>query len=212
MVVTVVCILLGLTTPVIWFLGRARENSRLTGEARSKIESLSTRRPLNVPPDQWQRAVDWTSNVVEQIYGFHTSDDPEEIRGLCNSLDQKIRGQVDLATLQWVWEQCEDEEDDRHFPAIRFRDVRLLTEGPISDDRLSELWSLDKCLWLDLIRTQITDEGLQHLRGLSQLKRLDLDFTNVTSQGIKELQEALPNCCIHWTTPPPTPKTNLDQN
>jgi len=197
-------------TPVVWSIARLTENGRLWQEASSKISSLSTRKPRNIPPDQWQRAVDWTANVVTQIYSVHTFDDPEEIRRLCNSLDQKIAGQVDLTTLQWVWEQCEDEEDDRHIYAIRFRDVSLLTEGAITDDRLPELWSLNECTWLDLACTQITDAGLQHLKGLTKLEQLNLSATQVTEKGIKELQEALPNCKIHWEPPPPTPKTNLD--
>ena len=197
--VTVVCVLLGLTTPVIWSIARVSENNRLWQGACSKINSLSTRRPPNIPPDQWQRAVDWTANVVTQIYSVHTSDDPEEIRRLRNSFDQKFAGQVDLTTLQWVWEQCEDEEDDRHIYAIRFRDVRLLTEGAITDDRLPELWSLNECTWLDLTWTQITDAGLQHLKGLTKLEQLALSGTQVTSQGINELRKALPECDILWT-------------
>jgi len=187
---------------VVWSIARLRENGRLWQEASSKISSLRTRKPPSIPPDQWQRAVDWTANVVTQIYSVHTFDDPEEIRRLCNSLDQKIAGQVDLTTLQWVWEQCEDEEDGRHIYAIQFRDIRLLTAGPITDDRLPELWSLDKCVSLDLSGTQISDEGLQHLKGLRKLEQLYLFNTNVTSQGIKELQEALPNCDIQWDDQP----------
>jgi hypothetical protein len=181
---------------VIWSLARVRENGRLWQEACSKINSLGTRKPANVPPDQWQRAVEWTANVVGQIYCVHTFDDPEEIRRLCESLDQKIAGQVDLTTLQWVWEQCEDEEDVRHVYAIRFRDVRLLTAGPITDDRLPKLWSLNECEWLDLSATEVSDAGLEHLEGLTNLRHLDLTGTKVTDEGVKKLQEALPNCEI----------------
>ena len=78
-----------------------------------------------------------------------------------------------------------------------FRDVRLLTEGPITDDRLPELWSLNKCQWLDLSGTQITDAGLKHLEGLDNLQRLHLSGTKVTAEGVRKLQEALPNCEIH---------------
>ncbi|MBC8876727.1 MAG: hypothetical protein H8E44_45440 [Planctomycetes bacterium] len=62
---------------------------------------------------------------------------------------------------------------------------------------------------LGLARTNVTDAGLEKLKRLTKLTHLDLSATQVTNEGIKELQEALPNCKIHWT--PPTPKTNLDQ-
>ena len=107
-----------------------------------------------------------------------------------------MKGQVDLATLQWVWEECEKAPRRGAVYAIRFRDVRLLTKEPITDDDLPHLWSLDKCLHLELHNTQVTDQGLKHLEGLSNLKYLSLHNTQVTDEGVARLQAALPGCKI----------------
>lgn len=197
-VVAVFALLLGLTVPVIKFAVLFREYRCIVQQTRSKIELLSARRPPNVSPDQWQRAVDWTSNVVVQIYFSPDHGDLDSLKRLCKSLDKKIAGQVDLTTLQWVWDQCEKAEGFGQVYAIKLRDVRLLTVGLITDDRLPKLWSLDKCRYLDLSNTQVTDAGIPHLKGLTNLKRLDLFGTQITDEGIEKLRQALPNCEIRY--------------
>ena len=77
------------------------------------------------------------------------------------------------------------------------------------DAAIIRLNALTNVEGLDVSDTQVTDNGLKHFRGLQNLGILMLHDTHVTAQGINELQEALPNCEIHWT--PPTPKTTLDQ-
>jgi len=80
----------------------------------------------------------------------------------------------------------------------------------VTDDGLAHLKGHVR-LWLLVLNCpQVTDDGVVHLKGLSNLKALSVSDTQVTSEGIKELEEALPECEIHWT-PPPTPKTTHDQ-
>jgi len=191
-------VVIGLAISLVQFIVSQRQYYGLVRETRSKIESLHTRQPPGVRPDQWERAVGWTSNVICQIYFSPNHGDLDSLRYLCESLDQEIAGQVDLTTLQWVWEQCEKAEGHGQVYAIRFRDVRLLTVGPITDERLPEVWSLHKCLWLDLSNSRVSDAGLQHLTGLTNLERLDLRSSKVTAEGVKRLQNALPNCKIDY--------------
>jgi len=82
--------------------------------------------------------------------------------------------------LRWIWEECEHADAIRSHYAIDFRDVTLLTKGPITDDRLPGLWSLRTCPMLDLTNAQITDAGLAHLKGLTNLKVLYLSGTQIT--------------------------------
>jgi len=77
--------------------------------------------------------------------------------------------------------------------------------GDVVFERLTVLTQLES---LVLAETHVTDERLRHLKGLAGLKILLLQDTHVTQESIKELQVALANCRIHWTPPPPTPKTN----
>lgn len=54
--------------------------------------------------------------------------------------------------------------------------------------------------WLYFGGSSINDAGLIHLRDMQQLKLLDLKGTSVTFQGVKELQKALPNCEIKFSS------------
>ena len=189
-------ILMGIVAPSFWYVTRFREHSRIAQQTQDKISSLKARRPTEIPAAQWDRAVDWTANLIAQVYFVPEKDDPDSLGRLCDSLDGKMKGQVDLATLQWVWEECEKAPRSGAKYAIRFRDVRLLTKEPITDDDLPHLWSLDKCLHLELGNTQVTDQGLKHLEGLSNLKYLSLHKTQVTDEGVARLQAALPGCKI----------------
>jgi hypothetical protein len=156
-------------------------------ETRGKIESLRRRCPADVPPQQWEQAVDWTSNVICQIYFSPAHGDLNSLRRLCEALDEKLAEEVDLGTLQWVWDQCELAQGHGRVYAIRFRDVRLLTKPPITDDSLPGLWSLNKCLGLDLSDTQVTDAGMVHLKGSDNLTSLDLANTQVGDAGIEHI-------------------------
>jgi hypothetical protein len=167
-----------------WFVWQ-RYRGRVD-ETRAKIESLHRRCPADVSPQQWEQAVGWTSNVICQIYFSPQHGDLESLQRLCQALDEKLAQEVDLETLQWVWEQCELAQGHGRGYAFQFRDVRLLTKPPITDDSLPGLWSLNKCLWLDLSDTQVTDAAMVHLAGgsLAELAFLDLSNTQITDAGV----------------------------
>ena len=194
--VLLLSVLLAITAPFLHFVTGWRKHVSLSTQVREKIQSLKPKRPPDVPADQWDRAVDWTSNLIAQVYFAPNKGDPDSLQRLCESLDGKIKGQVNLTTLQWVWEECEKAPRSGAEYAIRFRDVRLLTKEPVTDDDLPHLWSLDKCLYLELNNTQVTDRGLKHLEGLSNLKYLNVQNTQVTDEGVAWLRTALPGCEI----------------
>jgi hypothetical protein len=189
-------LLLAIAAPYFRFVTGWRKHVSLSTQVQDAIESLKARQPPDVPVAQWDRAVDWTTNLIGQVYFAPNKGDPDSLQRLCKSLDGKIKGQVSLTTLQWVWEECEKAPRSGAEYAIRFRDVRLLTKEPITDDDLPKLWSLDKCLYLELNNTQVTDRGLEHLEGLSNLKHLNLQNTQVTDEGVARLRTALPDCEI----------------
>lgn len=190
--VAVFALLMGL-----WMqISRAYEHRALVSEAQARIMSLAASPPSDVPAGQWQRAVAWTSNLIAQAYFARDENDPGSLRRLCRLLDEKANAPADLATLQWIWEEVEKAPRYGAMYAIRFRDVRLLTKEPITDDDLPGLWSLGKCCYLDLDNTQVTDKGLRHLEGLSALESLSLYNTGVTDEGLRKLQATLPNCRI----------------
>lgn len=185
----------GLIAPVLQSVIRQRNFYRLHGQTWDKIRSLAVRCPLDVPPDQWQKAVDWTANLIVQVYFSPVQSDPKSLKELHDRLSEKINGAVDLTTLQWVWEHCEEAPRDGAVYAIRFRSIRLLTKEPITDNDLPHLWSLHKCSALDLSSTEVTDAGLTHLESVANLAALSLANTQVTDAGMTHLA-SLPNLTV----------------
>jgi hypothetical protein len=76
-----------------------------------------------------------------------------------------------------------------------------LTGTKLTDAGLRTLGTIHELVGLDVQRTSITDSGLDHLKGLTNLSWLDLRDTKVTKAGLTKLQQALPNCKIHWDPP-----------
>lgn len=183
-----VTVLLALA-PFAWHQYEWRRRFQHRNQVQATIESFRTRRPPNVPEDQWTQAIKWTSNVISQDFYYPHGDELKSLQQLSRLLDQKSTGHVDLGTLRWVWDECEKANGGPRSYAIRFRDVGLLTTPPITDESLPDLWSRAKVSWLDLGRTQITDAGLKHLSDLTQLRSLSLYETAVTDSGLASLMK-----------------------
>lgn len=192
----VIVVLASIVSPIISNVNRWKQHGALAVRVRNGIESLKSRGPADVPAAQWERAVEWTSNLISQVYFSPVESDPHSLRHLAEHLDEKLAGEVGLDTLRWVWDECEKAPRAGAEIAIRFRDVRLLTKEPITDADLPGLWSLDKCRYLELHDTQVTDEGIKSLQGRTNLKYLSLHRTQVTDEGVAKLQAALPECEI----------------
>lgn len=187
LLVLLLALCVGLLTPVVQFVAHVQEFYRVHRQVTDKIQSLAIRCPTGVPPAQWQYAVDWTSNLISQVYFEPVENDPDSLRDLNDALADRIKGAVDLTTLQWVWEQCEKSPRDGAVYAIRFRSIRLLTKEPITDNDLPHLWSLHECSSLNLGNTDVTDVGVTHLESVTNLAALSLDNTQVTDAGLKHL-------------------------
>ena len=185
-VLLVALVFVGLSIPVILEVRASTHYRERAAYAKQQVEGLKSSCPGNVPVQQWERGVDWTSNAISQIYFSPTHGDIESLENLCQFLDHQIQTDVGLNTLRSIWEEYEKARGRGQKYATTFRDVRLLTEEPITDDDLTNLWSLDRCLYLDLSNTAVTDAGMKHLSE-AKFELLDLSGTKVGDQGIKEL-------------------------
>jgi hypothetical protein len=103
---------LAFVAPFVRFVSEQRKFHGLVVQVSEEIESLELRRPPDVPPDQWNRAVAWTRNLIVQVYFSPVASDPDSLEQLRDELRQKLNGSVDLGTLQWIWEHCEKELDN----------------------------------------------------------------------------------------------------
>ena len=188
-VCTVSCILFS------WFLWKVYTTRQYRNEAvqlRSTIDALQSHGPADVPASQWKDAVAWTSNLVVQDF---FSPNPEQFIGLQKlnqQLEQKKGEPVDLAKLRWIWDEIEAACGGPDSVAARFRNVKLMTNGPITDERLPSVWALDRCVGLDLSETQITDASAPFLLSLPKIERLDISKTFITPVGVAELQSSRP--------------------
>jgi len=156
------------------------------------------------PAPAWLRdqlGVDFFSNVV--AVQFHDSGRIGDV-GL-----KRLRSLTSLRTVVLYGMHVADAALAylRGFPEL---ECLWLVGTLITDAGLENLKVLTRLEYLSIHFTPVTDAGLEYIKGLPRLRRLDFICTPVTEKGVEELRKALPNCEIHWT-PPPTPKTNLDQ-
>ena len=181
-------VLVAFLISVIAHVRTVRHYNERAGYAKQQVEKLKSRCPKNVSAEKWDRGVDWTSNAISQIYFSPSHGDLESLESLCQFLDQETEKDVGLKTLRSIWDEYEKARGRSQRLALRFRDIRLLTEEPVTDDDLVDLWSLDRCLYLDLNNTAVTDAGMRHLAD-SRLESLELWNTKVGDAGIKDLMQ-----------------------
>jgi len=144
----------------------------------------------HIPPKQVPEAVNWTSNLVVQDF---FSPNPEEYLGLQKlnqQLELKKNDPIDLAKLRWIWDEIAAACGGPDSVASRFRDVKLMTKGPITDEQLPSLWALERCTGLDLSETEITDASVTFLQSLPKLERLDINKTKITATRAKDIQNS----------------------
>ena len=196
-----ILVMLGLPLSwVAWKVYTTQQYLSQVSRLRSTIDSLNAHSPDDVPVAQWTEAVQWTSNLVVQDF---SSSQPEECLGLQElnqQLELKKNEPIDLAKLCWIWDQIEAACGGPNSWASRFRKVKLMTKGPITDERLPSLWALERCAGLDLSGTGITGESVTFLQSLPNLERLDINKTGITAAGAKELQNSRPNLRVFHET------------
>ena len=192
----VALMIIAIALPVAIRINEIHRFSQSVTHVAATIRSFDSRRPTDVPEAQWKEAVEWTANVIFQDF---FAPNPEKLAGLEDlekQLDRKASGDVDLGTLRWIWDACENACGGPDSNGIRFRKVTLLTKGAITDANLPHVWSLRRCTNLDLSKTEITDESVSLLATLTQLKQLDIRGTRISEKGTQTLDEALRNCDI----------------
>lgn len=66
------------------------------------------RRPAEVPPGQWEFLVGWTLNLHANCGTFRTAiSDRDHARRFAEALVERLRQPVDVATIDWIWDEYE---------------------------------------------------------------------------------------------------------
>jgi hypothetical protein len=72
---------------------------------RADIESLAKKRPPDVSRKQWENVVDWTLNAHGNCLTFHRGIPADEMAGFEAELKRRLSGTVNLATIDWIWDE-----------------------------------------------------------------------------------------------------------
>ncbi len=74
------------------------------------IKDLAKRRPPGMAHEQWVSAVKWTLNAHANCCGrpeFLKTRDQAELLRFAEELRHRLRGPVDLKTIDWIWDKFE---------------------------------------------------------------------------------------------------------
>jgi hypothetical protein len=126
------------------------------------------------------------------------------------------------------------DEDLMYLKPLSSLQTLFLDMDPVTDRGLVYLESLSHLRYLSLMKTDITDRGLEHLTKLTQLRVLTLlqdnitddgivylkqmknlrelyiQGTKITPKGVEELQKALPDTKIEFSSPSPPAAAETD--
>jgi hypothetical protein len=73
-------------------------------QIKATVESLAKRRPHAMTRGQWGCAVAWTVNLVGNS-GLQNESKLDDLSRFQRELDQRTKGEVDMATILWIWDQ-----------------------------------------------------------------------------------------------------------
>ncbi len=118
-----------------WIDKRIGEPQRRSDELLRMIDSLAMKRPSELTRGQWALAVGWTHNLHCNSLLFPAADLPT-IRRFEKRLRARIEGDVDMATIDWIWEQYADMTSaGQNYQRFRERSMlpHMETVGPNED-------------------------------------------------------------------------------
>jgi hypothetical protein len=72
---------------------------------RERIYALDERRPANIRPQLWADSVGWAGIAQGNICFSEEHTTYEAMCRLEEQLDEKLKGKIDLGTLEWIWDR-----------------------------------------------------------------------------------------------------------
>jgi hypothetical protein len=120
--VAIVAVVLGGFDAV--FIHPIRVHMRDFRRSEGLLRSLEDRRPPEVSPETWADLVLWTRNANSNCASFRGSIEPADFTAFLDELERKLRGPVNVETIDWIWDQYV--RISRAGPSYdRFRPTRL---------------------------------------------------------------------------------------
>jgi hypothetical protein len=125
----VVCAIAVLLCGIVFWYGVLRPVSyRMdwSKRVRKDLRELIGKRPADIPPGQWEFAVGWTLNLHANCAAYATTS-LDELELFEERLEAKLRGRVDLTTIDWIWDEYERITDC----GKRYSDKYRPTKSPV---------------------------------------------------------------------------------
>ena len=94
------------------FVRPIQNHQRAYARISAGVQSLIDRRPANVSKNQWSYIIGWTMNGIGNccsVEGFLNPDEEshERFRTLPDRFEDRLRGEVSLETVDWLWDELE---------------------------------------------------------------------------------------------------------
>jgi hypothetical protein len=117
-----------------WYYRTIREPHVRSRQVEATLRSLVNRRPEHVTRGQWGSAVAWTLLLHgNSLVPFEA--DAGEIRAFQQRLNKKLEGEVDMATIDWIWDEyAELTPHGQQYQRFKeMRDEEMAGVGPNTD-------------------------------------------------------------------------------
>ena len=123
LVVMIVVSIVGSAFQVTWapFLRCKRGYQRVS----VTVESLAGRCPSGIAQQQWDNYVGWTQNAVGNCLTSpsYIRDEPR-LHRFADELEKKLQGDVDVSTIDWIWDEIEQISTHGESYSEKFRPTR----------------------------------------------------------------------------------------
>lgn len=140
--VAVIIVLIGLSSLSFVLISRHQHLSWYRN-VEDHILRLADRRPEGVSPSRWAYCLHWTWNLHTNYGGYEYWDRSERTRFL-GEFDRRLKGKVDLGTIDWIWDEYVEHTSGGRSYSQRYRPT---------DPENARAWfregSYDLQTWLD---------------------------------------------------------------
>lgn len=89
-----------------WFrvIVPVRRHNEFCREVYAELKTLDEKRPPSITPNQWSHIVAWTKNAHGNTLVASPGIPRAEMDRFLAELRDRLRGPVDLATIDWIWD------------------------------------------------------------------------------------------------------------
>ena len=105
---TALSVVVGLLVPVQRMVIEHSKYHRQHQRAQELVLSLADRRPPDVTPEEWEIATGWAANAFGNTCISPSRVSLDELKRFSAELEIKTAEDVDIATIDWIWQRLSD--------------------------------------------------------------------------------------------------------